>query len=75
MAKKIEVSDKVYEELLELKDKFGVEYVDDAIGILIADYDKVWKQLSMEKLFDANKNENKINLEDLLSDRKKAWKR
>jgi predicted CopG family antitoxin len=70
MVKTIAISNETYDELLKLKEELETRNMDDAVDKLIVNYKRLLKQLSMKRLLEANKKENKVTLEELLKDRK-----
>ena len=70
MVKTIAISNETYDELLKLKEELETRNMDDAVNKLIVNYKRLLKQLSMKRLLEANKKENKVTLEELLKDRK-----
>ena len=76
MVKTIAISNETYDELLKLKEELETRNMDDAVDKLIVNYKRLLKQLSMKRLLEANKKENKVTLEELLKDRKAyGWPR
>lgn len=69
MVKTIAVSNDTYEELLKLKEVLESRNMDDALDRLITNYKTLLKQLSMKRMFETSKKENKVTLEELLKDR------
>ena len=55
---------------MKLKEELETRNMDDAVNKLIVNYKRLLKQLSMKRLLEANKKENKVTLEELLKDRK-----
>jgi len=70
MVKTIAISNETYEELLKLKKELETRNMDDALDKLISNYKTLLKQLSIKRLFESNKKENTVTLEELLKDRK-----
>ena len=70
MVKTIAVSNATYKELVGLKEDFDTKNMDEALDKLIDNYKRLLKQMSLRRLFAINKKDNKINVQELLNERK-----
>jgi predicted CopG family antitoxin len=74
--KTIAVSKETYKKLIELKEEFDTPNMDDALDKLLSNYKALLKKISLKELLELNKKETKINVEELLEDRRRyGWPR
>lgn len=74
--KTIAVSTETYKKLVKLMEEFDTSNMDDALEKLLENYGALLKRLSLKKLFEINKKENKISVKELLEDRRRfGWPR
>ncbi len=74
--KTVAVSKTTYKKLVKLKEEFDAPNMDDALERLLDNYRTLLKKISLKKLLELNKKEAKINVEELLKDRRRyGWAR
>lgn len=74
--KTIAVSKGTYKKLIKLKEEFDTPNMDDALEKLLENYKALLKRISLKKLFELNKKEAKIDVKELLEDRRRyGWPR
>lgn len=74
--KTIAVSKETYKKLTKLKDEFETSNMDDALERLLENYKALLKKISLKKLLELSKKEGKIDINELLEDRRRfGWAR
>lgn len=74
--KTIAVSKETYKKLAALKEEFDTSNMDDALERLLKNYKALLSRISLKKLLELNREEAKIDVNELLEDRRKyGWPR
>jgi predicted CopG family antitoxin len=74
--KTIAVSKETYKKLAKLKEEFDTSSMDDALERLLENYKKLLNRISLKKLLELNRKEAKIDVNELLEDRRRyGWPR
>ena len=74
--KTIAVSKETYKKLAKLKEEFDTPNMDDALERLLENYKALLKKISLKRLLELNKKEAKIDVAELLEDRRRyGWPR
>ncbi len=74
--KTIAVSKTTFKRLAKLKEEFDTPNMDEALERLIENYGMLLKRISLKKLLELNKTEAKIEIKELLEDRRRyGWPR
>jgi predicted CopG family antitoxin len=74
--KTIAVSKETYKKLAKLKEEFDTSSMDDALERLLENYKKLLNRISLNKLLELNRKEAKIDVNELLEDRRRyGWPR
>jgi predicted CopG family antitoxin len=74
--KTIAISKETYAKLAKLKAEFETPNMDDALERLLENYTALLKKISLKKLLELNKKESKIDVKELLEERRRyGWPR